>query len=156
MKRFLLILLALVITGSGDAQQMLYNASMQEALLKRNHKVWYIQTLSDSMEMKNGAVVYADGSIRDGTGKVYTMADGDCIKFNGKLVIFYEWIKTIDGIKTTRHIVRVWSILTQPITLQNGIYAMPGGTLKLTTGGYIKMKNKDFMGFDGNGVMALK
>ena len=156
MKGMILIGLLLFSACTSYAQPMLYSNTVREALMRQHNKMYYITSLTDSVTVSNGVVIYADGSIRDATGKVYMMADGDCVKFNGKLVIFYEWIKTVDGIKTKRHCVRVWSILTKPVKLQNGTIAMPDGTLKLTTGNEVKMLNKDFMGFEGTETSALQ
>jgi hypothetical protein len=155
MKRGLLILVSVLITTAGDAQKALYS-SMSEALLKQSHKVWYIRTLTDSMTVKNGVVVYADGRIKDRNGIIYPMADGDCIKCKDELIVFYQWIIDINGIKTKKHMMRVWSVIDKPVTLQNGTYAMPDGTIRLLSGAYIKLKNKDFMGFNGSGVIALE
>jgi hypothetical protein len=156
MKNLTLVFFALLTASAGYAQQISYNTSMQESLLKKSNKIYYIRTLTDSMPVQKGAMVYADGRIKDANGRIYSTSNGDCIKYNGSMLVFYSYTKDADGIKTIKHFVRVWSVLNQPVTLQNGIYANPNGKVRLQSGSYIKMKNKDFLGGDGSAVIALK
>jgi hypothetical protein len=156
MKRLILAGLAILITCSGGAQKILYSSSGQEILLKNNNKVYYIKILTDSMTVRSGVVVYPDGRIKTSNGIAYAMSDGDCIKCNGQLIVFYQWLDIVNGIKTKRHIMRVWTVLKQPIQLKNGVYALPDGTVRLQSGSYVKLKNKDFLDGDGSGVVAME
>ena len=157
MKKSLLILFALLTTGTNYAQPALYNTSLNEALLKKGKTVWYIRTVKDSVVIPGGTVVYSNGKLQTANGIVYNMSDGDCIKFKGMLVVCYLWCsKTIDGVKERQHIVRVWSILNQPITLQNGDYAKPNGTIKLPSGSTVTMKSNDFMNTTDNMITAFR
>lgn len=157
MRVCILMCLALLFTSVGEAQDMLYSSAMQEALFKKSNKVWYIRTLADSLAVDKGFVVYADGKVKAADGSIYTMADGDCIKFKGDLVVCYQWWnKNGNGVKIKQRAIRVWSVLNKPLLMHNGIYAMPNGTLKMQSGQYVTMKNNDFMGSDGNFAQAYR
>jgi len=155
MKKLFLIFFALSTASLVDAQQITCNSSMQESLLKRSNKIYYIRTLTDSITIQKGSVVYANGKIKDAAGRTYITSDGDCIKYNGSMLMFYHTVKTVDGIKIKKSFVMIWSVLNEPVTLQNGIYATPDGKLKMLTGLCIKMKDKDFYGLNASGIMAL-
>lgn len=154
MRTWILIAFAFLTTAS-SAQEELYKSSLQEALLKKSNKIWYIRTLNDSLIVDKGIIVYADGRVKATDGREYILADGDCIKFKGQLIVMYQWKRDDDGIIFKKRVVKVWSILTQPTLLQNGIYALPSGDLKMPSGNYVKMKNNDFVSSDGTLSTAI-
>jgi hypothetical protein len=150
MKKTIVLICAVIITGAGHAQSITRRTSMQEGITKRDNKVWYVKSLLDSMVLENGVVVYSDGTLRTTDHKTYVMSNGDCINFQGQLIGLNQRKNVVDGVIIKNHTMWVWSILNKPILLKNGDYAMPDGTLKLTNGKYVQLQNADFVSFDGD------
>ena len=150
MKRIIPVICAVIISSAASTQTV-HKTSMKEGVMKKNGKMWFIQILPDSMILDNGTVVYINGSLKSTDNKHYTLAEGDKIDFEGAIQAYDQKIDDERGmIVMNNHIMWVWSVLDKPLLLSHGKYAMPDGTIKLTTGKFVKLKNDSFVDKDGN------
>jgi len=150
MKKITLFVCAFIISSTAFCQQA-SQKTIKEGVLKKDGKMWYIKALTGPMTLDNGYTVNPDGTLKSYNGKVNKFNDGDCVNFKGsKTKLFHNMDEKRGEIVMNNNTMWVWSVLDRPLRLSNGSYIMPDGTLKLTSGKYQPLKDKDFVDFDGN------
>jgi hypothetical protein len=147
MKTIIIFLCTAIISSAAISQQVTHMAAMKEGVVMKNGKMWYIKALTGPMTLDNGVVVSTDGTLKDYRGKTTRLAQGKHVDFAGS---FHKIDPNRGLIEMDHNTVWVWSVLDKPIHLSNGSYVMPDGTIKLTSGKYQALKDKEFVDFDGN------
>lgn len=151
MKKITLLVVAIIIGGAAFCQQVTQVNTAKEGVLKKDGKMWYIKALTGPMTLENGIIVNTDGTLKSYNNKINKLAEGECINFKGdKSKLSHKMDEKGAEIVMNNNTMWVWSVLQKPILLSNGTYIMPDGTLKLQSGKYQALKDKDFVDFDGN------
>ncbi len=151
MKKITLFVCAFIISSAAFCQQATQLNTIKEGILKKDGKMWYIKALTGPMTLDNGYTVNTDGTLKSYNGKVNKFADNQCVNFKGKQTKLFHKMDVKRGeIVMNNNTMWVWSVLDRPLRLSNGSYIMPDGTLKLTSGKYQDLKDKDFVDFSGN------
>jgi hypothetical protein len=158
MKKITIFFSAIMITTAVFAQttskqktdKTAQQTPMQDGVMNKDGKTWYIKSLTEAMSLDNGVVAMTDGTVKV-NGKAITLHEGDCVNFQGQMIGLNQKITTVDGLVMRKNgTMWVWSILNRPIKCKNGTYAMPDGTIKMTNGKYVGMKDNEFIDLDGN------
>jgi hypothetical protein len=150
MKQLTLLAAAIIISAAAFCQSSQLK-TIKEGVMKKDGKMWYIKALTGPMTLENGIIVNTDGTLKNYNNKINKLADGECINFKGdKTKLSHKMDVKGAEIVMNNNSMWVWSVLQKPIHLSNGTYIMPDGTLKLQSGSYQDLKDKDFVDFDGN------
>jgi hypothetical protein len=158
MKKLTIIFSAIIIATAVFAQQApeqkpdkaMKQTPMEDGVMNKDGKTWYIKSLTEAMSLDNGVVAMTDGTVKV-NGKAITLHEGDCVNFQGEMIGLNQKITTVDGLVMRKNgTMWVWSILNRPIKFKNGTYALPDGTIKMTNGKYVDIKDKQFIDMDGN------
>jgi len=134
--------LALLVTGA-FAQKTKTDADVKEGVMKKAGKVWLVKPMQDSETMDNGLKIAPNGDVTKASGATATLAEGDCVSPQGKLVGLNE--KDVDKVLLKKG--KMWKavVVDKSIKLSDGSTILPDGTIKKADGTIVKITNDEIV-----------
>jgi len=128
-------------------------AKMEEGVIKKGGKMWYIKSITSTMPMATNVEINSDGILKI-KHKTKKLSEGDCINYQGELVVVSKNKIKIDSfVMRKNNAVWVWRILNSPVDFTNGTTAMPDGSMKTKDGKVVKIKDDEFIDMNGSTVI---